>query len=115
MENNCVSRCEFQEFNGSKFYCNLYEILLNSNINSDNDCINVFKCEKCVNEGIIGSSSKEEFIRKMKQHLGWLMDSFYSLKDDMEEEVTHLYRILKELEEDEDVIFSETSSDRKRK
>jgi hypothetical protein len=111
MLENCVGKCEFQEFNGSKFYCNLYEISLNSSIN--NECISVFKCDKCINEGIIGSSSKDEFIRKMKQHLGWLMDSFYSLKDDMEEEVTHLYRILKELEENETIIFSEDKSDRK--
>jgi len=109
----CINRCEFQHFEDDVFYCNLYEIYLSAIIN-DNNKIEVHRCSKCVKEAVIGTDSKDEFVRKIKQHLGWLMDSFYSLKDDMEQEVTHLYRIIKDLEEDETVCFSKTIGDRRR-
>jgi len=109
----CVAKCEFQEFDGNYFECKLYDdVELNVKIENG---IKVFRCKECIDEGIIGEKTKDEYARKLKQHLGWLMDAFYSLKDDMEQEITHIYRLVKELEEDENVNFSTSTSNRRRK
>lgn len=94
----CVKKCEFQEFDGNDFYCKLYDQDLNLDIVSEDGTIRVIRCKECKDEKYIGSNTTEESVRKLKTHLGWLMDSFYSLKDDMEEEVTNLYRIVKEMQ-----------------
>lgn len=112
----CVRKCEFQEFDGDMFYCRLYDRELSTVINVDKEpnTLSVIRCQSCANEELIGSNTKEEYIRKLKQRLGWLMDSFYSLKDDMEEEVTNIYRLVKEMEEDETVCISEVNRSRER-
>ena len=60
----------------------------------------VSRCQECIEEGVIGTNTIEEKVRKLKRHIGWLMDFFYSFKDDMEAEVSDIYRILKELEDE---------------
>ena len=109
----CVRKCEFQEFDGEGFECSLYETELETTVETSK--IMVHRCQDCINEALIGSNSKGEFLRKTRQHLGWLADSFYTLKDDMEEELSHIYRLIKEYEEDETVSLSEITRDHERK
>jgi hypothetical protein len=109
----CVHKCEFQEFDGEGFGCKLYETDLTTIV--DESKLKVIRCQECVNEALIGTNSKGEFLRKTRQHLGWLADSFYTLKDDMEEELSHIYRLIKEYEEDEEVYLSEITRDHERK
>ena len=40
-----------------------------------------------------------EGVKKIKFRLGLIGDSFYSFKDDLEQELAEIYRILKDLEE----------------
>jgi hypothetical protein len=93
----CVNGCEFQKFD-KQFYCKLYETNLIAE--QEEDVILIERCSECVDEDKIGSSSTQETIRKLKVHVGWMMDFFYSFKDDIEGEVTHIYRLLKELEKE---------------
>lgn len=101
----CVKKCEFQDFDGECFYCKLYETELETIVDTSKLMVN--RCQECISEGTIGTNTKDEYVRKIKQHLGWMADNFYSFKDDFEEELTHMYRIIKELEEDEDIVVSE--------
>ena len=98
----CIKRCEFQDFDGEDFFCNMYEEKLQIEHGlsiEDSAKIKVLRCEKCMEEGLIGSNTNEEFARKAKQHMGLMMDSFYSFKDDIESQVSHLYRLVKEIED----------------
>ena len=104
----CVKKCEFQEFDGECFECKLYDKRLGTRIDEE-ECLIVYRCHNCIDEGTIGTNTKKEYVRKFKQHLGWLADNFYSFKDDFEEELTHLYRLAKELEDDERVDISKTT------
>lgn len=97
----CVNKCEFQNFDKKQFYCKLYETNLKFTINHQKDVLLIERCEKCVEEGRIGNNSTQETIRKLKVHVGWMMDLFYSFKDDIEQEVSHIYRLLKKLEKGE--------------
>lgn len=110
----CVRKCEFQEFTGEDFECKLYDEGLYAELNTTEQRLMVFRCDECIKEGTIGTNTKAEYVRKLKQHLGWLGDSFYSLKDDMEEEITHIYRLIKELDEDETVLIPKAAGDNKR-
>lgn len=101
---DCVLKCEFQEFDGEGFSCNLYEKELETTIEVSK--LMVHRCKECIDEGTIGTNTKGEYVRKFKQHLGWIGDNFYSFKDDFETELTHLYRLIKELEDDETDIVS---------
>ena len=105
----CVKRCEFQDFDGQDFFCEMYEseLEIQRNLSVEEEGIMVMRCKECIDEGLIGSNTKEEFVRKAKQHLGLMMDSFYSFKDDIEEQATEIYRLLKEME-DESINISET-------
>lgn len=101
---NCVNRCEFLRFGEGSFYCKFYDkINLHSEIKTseDGDDLLVYRCQDCIDEGQIGNNTLEEKIRKTKQMLGWLMDSFYSFKDDFETELTDVFRTLKEIEKDQ--------------
>ena len=63
------------------FTCCLYDTNLHSqkSLELDNpEKIIVFRCNKCVNEGKIGSGDISEACRKIRQRLGWILDSFYS-------------------------------------
>lgn len=101
---NCVERCEFQKFAEGKFYCTLYDgIILDAEKPlsvEDSEKIIIHRCEKCTEEELIGSNTTLEDIRKVKQYLGLMGDGFYSFKDDFEECLTNMYRILKEMEDD---------------
>lgn len=98
MEMECVNRCEFMRFGEGKFICKLYD---NSDLTFDirERHTAVERCRECVDEGEIGTNSVAEAVRKSKQYLGWILDSFYSFKDDFESNSTELYRILKDLED----------------
>lgn len=100
---DCVEGCEFMRFKDGCFYCNYYDNDLKYYIEKDHmdGNLKIVRCEKCVSEGKIGSNTIQEKARKMKYRIGLMMDSFYSFKDDIEEEVTEIYRTLKELENEE--------------
>lgn len=94
----CVNRCEFMRFGEGKFTCKFYNnVSLTFNIEDEQAIVK--RCDECINEGEIGTNSVSEAVRKIKQYLGWMLDSFYSFKDDFESNSTELYRILKDLEE----------------
>lgn len=98
----CVSNCGFLRFGNGSFNCKFYDTKLTSEQSIDletPDRVIIYRCDKCVEEGEIGTNTIKEDARKLKQHIGWMMDSFYSFKDDMESEITNLYGILKTLEE----------------
>ena len=107
----CVRKCEFQEFDGNEFYCNLYEKELKPSYAQIYEKVYVIRCQQCIDEGTIGSNTKQEYVRKFKQHLGWMADNFYSFKDDFETELTNLYRLIKEFEDDETIHIPETTRD----
>ena len=104
----CVRKCEFQEFDGESFNCKLYDKGLGTIVNESESTLVVRRCQECINDGTIGSNTKKEYARKLKQHLGWMADSFYSFKDDFEEELTHMYRLIKEFEDEDDDISTFT-------
>lgn len=99
----CVNRCEFMRFGEESFYCKLYDkvTLEIETYDDSSDKIVVLRCNKCIEEAEIGSNTVEEQVRKLKQRLGWTLDSFYSFKDDIESEATEMYRTLKEMAENE--------------
>lgn len=105
----CLGKCDYLVFEDGSFYCGYYDKTLQSHRNEMGKVI-VERYNLCETEGIIGSNNIEEKVNKLKRHIGWLMDFFYSFKDDMESEVSDIYRVLKELE-DEAAGFQETKSD----
>ena len=101
----CVERCEFLRFGKGRFRCNFYESDLRSDnifgkVEGTDGKIAIYRCESCEREGEIGSNTIGEKVRKLKNYIGLTMDSFYSFKDDMETNITEIYRILKRLEEE---------------
>ena len=94
----CVENCEFIEFNNGSFYCKFYESDLKTEL--DIDSIILYKCKKCIEEGKIGSDKRYLLSIKIKKQLGWLMDSFYSFKDDIEKDATEIYRIIRNIEDE---------------
>lgn len=96
----CLSGCEFQKFKSGNFHCIYYDMDLNYEVNSISDDLKIIRCDNCVNEKIIGENTVQEKAKKMKYRIGLVMDSFYSFKDDIESEITEIYRSLKELEEE---------------
>ena len=94
----CLRGCEFQKLKGTKFYCDYYRNDLVFNVNDFKSDIKIIRCEDCIKEGMIGENSIQEKAIKAKHRVGLVMDSFYSFKDDLEEQVTEIYRILKDLE-----------------
>jgi len=97
MKEECVESCEFLRFNRGKFHCKFYkDNLISKEIDSK---VHIFRCNDCEEEGLIGTNTIEENIRKLKERVGLTMDSFYSFKDDIESEVTEIFRILKGMED----------------
>ena len=96
----CLEKCEFLLFEKGEFKCNFYEKPLDTKVDG---VAEVFfepqRCKECIEEAKIGSNTFNEGIKKVKFRLGLIGDSFYSFKDDLEQELTEIYRILKELEE----------------
>ena len=106
----CLSGCDFQKLTNGKFYCEYYNCELEFNVESMCDNIKIMRCENCINEKLIGQNSIQEKAKKVKYRIGLIMDSFYSFKDDIESQVTEIYRNLKDLEnEDKQVEKTENS------
>ena len=99
----CLNKCEFMDFDSGYWQCNYYNKKLSSIHNKAlNDRLIVKRCNECINEGYIGSNTVDEAVKKIKQRLGFIGDTFYSFKDDFETELTEIYRILKFLEKKPD-------------
>jgi len=109
----CVVNCEFLRFSNNIFTCSYHndeklEAGKNYTMSGGKDAetvveedeIIVHRCSKCIEDGIIGTNTMEEEARKLKKHVGWMADSFYSFKDTFEESLTEVYRILKKVEGD---------------
>ena len=94
----CLNGCDFQKLKEGKFYCEYYSSVLEFNVNDLQADIKIMRCESCENEDMIGKNSTQEKVLKTKYRIGLIMDSFYSFKDDIETEITEIYRILKDLE-----------------
>jgi len=94
----CLRGCEFQKLEGEKFYCEYYRSDLEFDVDDLLSNIKIMRCATCINDGLIGKNSIDEKVKKIKHRMGLMMDSFYSFKDDLESEVTEMYRILKDLE-----------------
>lgn len=109
-EMKCVEDCEFMKYSEGNFMCGLYEEDLESDktLMSNKDNLSsspkfvIFRCEVCIKDGVIGIDPVRENVRKLKKYIGWMADSFYSHKDEMEENLTSIYRILKSMEEKEE-------------
>lgn len=97
----CLSGCEFQILEKGKFHCKYYNSNLEFDVDNFESDIKIMRCEKCIKEGLMGENSIQQKAIKCKYRIGLIMDSFYSFKDDIESEVTELYRILKELENED--------------
>ena len=98
----CLNGCEFQKLVEGKFHCEYYNIELSFGVNDFTSDIKISRCENCINEGLIGKNSIDEKAKKIKYRVGLLMDSFYSFKDDLESEITEIYRNLKDLENEDE-------------
>ena len=102
----CVNKCDYLKFGSGKFYCKLYdeELMANKALSIESpDDLSVIRCEKCIKEELIGSNTSEETVRKIKQELGWMGDSIYQMKDEIEEGMTRMYKFLREFEEREEI------------
>ena len=107
----CITNCEFMRFSNNMFTCSFFDdIKLEASKNYmtsggkgvehsvDEDKIIVHRCKECIDDGTIGSDTVKEDIKKIKKHLGWIADTFYSFKDTFEESLTDIYRIVKKME-----------------
>ena len=94
----CLNKCEFLDFDNGLFRCKFYKKGLESSYHELRKKNVVERCNECVDEDVIGSNTIEESVKKIKQRLGFIGDTFYSFKDDFETELTEIYRIIKHLE-----------------
>lgn len=82
------------------FWCGYYTKELDTKVDGAADIFfEPQRCKECIEEAHIGSNTFDEGIKKVKFRLGLIGDSFYSFKDDIEQELAEIYRILKDLEE----------------
>ena len=95
----CLEECEFLKFRNGVFNCDYYEKMLHTIVLDNAKGFELERCNECIEEGIVGSNTINESVKKVKFRLGLIGDSFYSFKDDFETELTEIYRILKDLEE----------------
>jgi len=95
----CVKNCDQIIFGDNSFHCNLYDEKLE--FNHDLKSITVLRCDECVNDEIIGSNTDQEKARKLKKLLGYMADSFYSHKDEFEDALTEMYRIIRDFERED--------------
>lgn len=99
----CLEKCEFLNFASKVFNCEYYAKELDTRVDGvDEIFLEPQRCKECVEEAHIGSNTVNEDIKKVKHRLGLMVDSFYSFKDDLESELTEIYRILKKVEEETD-------------
>ena len=99
-ENECLERCEWQKFAGGKFHCKFYETDLHSekSIKIGSDKLIIYRCDKCIEEENISLSPDLEVLKRIKNNLDMLQDSFYTFKDDLDELLSNVYRIIKNQE-----------------
>ena len=97
----CLEKCEFLLFEKGIFKCGYYDTDLDVKVEDagDTTAFEPHRCRECIEEKTIGSNTINEGVKKVKFRVGLIADSFYSFKDDLENEFTEIYRILKELEE----------------
>lgn len=95
----CLEGCEFLIFENKIFNCKYYEKELDIKVDGGSEIFfEPQRCKECIDDRLIGSNTLNENIKKVKYRLGLIADSFYSFKDDFEEELTEVYRVLKDLE-----------------
>jgi hypothetical protein len=99
-ENECLEQCEWQKFTKGKFYCKFYEVDLYSEktIKIGDDKLVVYRCDKCKEEENISLTPDMEVLKRVKNNLDMLQDSFYTFKDDFDELLSNIYRIIKKQE-----------------
>ena len=108
----CVKNCDQIIFGDNSFHCSLYD--KNLEFNHDLHSITVLRCSECITDEVIGSNTDQEKARKLKKLLGWMADSFYSHKDEFEDALTEMYRIIRTMESedtDEKVRILKTKTD----
>jgi len=108
----CVKNCDQIEFGDNSFRCSLYDKELE--FNHDLSSISVLRCSECVSDEVIGTNTDQEKARKLKKLLGYMADSFFSHKDEFEDALTEMYRIIRDMEgetKNEEVRILKTTSD----
>jgi hypothetical protein len=108
----CVKNCDQIVFGDNNFLCSLYD--KNLEFNHDLDSITVLRCSDCVTDEVIGTNTDQEKARKLKNLIGYMADSFYSHKDEFEDALTSMYRIIRTMEAedtDEEVRILKTKND----
>jgi len=93
----CVNNCEFIKFENGRFTCSYYNTKL-THVTGPDNTVEILRSEECWKDGVIGSNDIEENTRKLKKYLSWLADSFYSHKDEFENTLTEMYRVLRSME-----------------
>jgi len=110
----CVKNCDQMEFGDNNFRCKYYD--KNLEFNHDLSSITVLRCKECMDDNVIGTNTDQEKGRKLKKLLGYMADSFYSHKDEFEESLTEMYRIIRDMEteekDDEEVRIFKTKEDK---
>lgn len=94
----CILNCEFMNFINKEFICTYYNKPL-LHVWSPGKKIFIRRCKECEEEGIICINKTAEDIRKIKNYVSWMADSFYSHKDEFESNLTEIYRLLKQMED----------------
>ena len=89
----CLDQCEWQKFKKGNFYCKFYKKNLQWDV-KNKKCI-VFRCKRCIVEDEISLTPDMEERKRIGKNLDMLQDSFYSFKDDFDEILSNIYRILK--------------------
>jgi len=100
----CLEGCELQLFVDGKFFCEYYEegLLNQHSVGDDGEsAIVVYRCQRCIDEGIKGIDQKTNTLEGIRKSLVYLGDHFYSFKDEFENCLADLYRNLKRLEKGE--------------
>jgi hypothetical protein len=102
-EVECLEGCELQQFVNKRFYCTYYEEDLLHETGTDGDVykVAVWRCQKCIDEGIKGVNEVTNNLEGIRKSLVYLGDHFYSFKDEFENCLADLYRYLKRLEKGE--------------
>jgi hypothetical protein len=99
----CLEGCELQLFVNGKFFCEYYEkdLLTGTGVDDGESTIVVYRCKRCIEEGIKGIDQKTNTLEGVRKSLVYLGDHFYSFKDEFENCLADLYRNLKRLEKGE--------------
>lgn len=103
-KNICLDECEWQKFKKGGFFCKFYDESLYSekSLEIGDDKILVYRCNKCKEEENISLTPDLEVLKRLKKNLDMLQDSFYTFKDDFDELLSNMYRIIKKQEKIEE-------------